>query len=713
MRRASSRAAILLAAVLFAGMSLALRSAADAADGRLTYPVTRRGDHVDDYHGTKVPDPYRWLEDPDSPETRAWVTAQNKVTFGYLESIPARKTLQERLTQLWNFERFTAPQQRGGRYFYTRNDGLQNQNVLLVAESLNGSPRGLLDPNKLSKDGTVALAGWAVSNDGQYLAYGLATAGSDWHEWKVREVGTGRDLTDDVRWVKFSSVSWTTDNRGFYYSRYDAPQPGQELTQTNYYQKLFCHRLGTPQDQDVLIYQRQDHKEWGFNGEVAEDGQYLVITVRRGTEHKKQIFFKPLADPQAPVVEWLAGFDAGYQFLGNDGKTFWLLTDADAPLRRIVAVDTDQPARAKWRVVVPEGQSVISAASVVGDRFLVTYLQDAHSRVAVYGLDGRHLGDVPLPAIGTAVGFEGLRKHTETFFSFTNYTTPPTIYRYDIPSGRTTVFRQPKVGFRPEDFVTTQVFCRSRDGTRVPMFITHRQGAKPDGSAPALLYAYGGFDIPITPVFSVTNLVWLERGGVYAVANLRGGGEYGRGWHEAGMKEKKQNVFDDFLAAAQYLVDQRYTSRQRLAIQGGSNGGLLVGAAITQRPDLFGAAVPAVGVMDMLRFHKFTIGWAWVSEYGSSDNAAEFQTLIKYSPLHNLKPVTKYPATLVTTADHDDRVVPAHSFKFAAALQHAQAGTAPVLIRIETRAGHGAGKPTSKRIQEAADVLAFLTSTLK
>jgi prolyl oligopeptidase len=684
-----------------------------AVEPNSKYPDTRRSDHVDAYHGVEVPDPYRWLEDPDSAESKSWVEAQNKVTFSYLEGIPQRTALKERLTKLWNFERYGTPEQRGGRYFYTRNDGLQNQSVLYVADSLDAPPRELLDPNKLSQDGTVALVGSEVSEDGRYLAYGLAAAGSDWNEWKVKEVATGRDLADHLRWVKFSGVSWTPDNLGFFYSRYDEPKAGEELTGINYYQKLYYHRLGDSQDKDVLTYQRKDQKEWGFRGGVTEDGRYLIISVWRGTETKNQVFYKRLDSPDAAVAELLAGFDAEYEFLGNDGSVFWFLTDLDAPLRRVIAIDADRPGREHWRELIPQAEHVVSGASVVGDRFLIAYLKDAATQVRVFDLTGRPEREIALPAIGQASGFAGRRKDRETFYQFTNFTTPPTVYRYGLGDGASTVFRQPRVDFDPQEYETKQVFFQSKDGTRVPMFITHRKGLKLDGNNPTLMYAYGGFDISITPSFSVMNLVWMEQGGVFAVPNLRGGGEYGRVWHEAGMKDKKQNVFDDFIAAGEWLIANKYTCPQKLAIRGGSNGGLLVGAAMTQRPELFGAALPAVGVMDMLRFHKFTIGWAWVSEFGSSDNPDEFQTLLKYSPLHNLKPGTKYPATMVTTADHDDRVVPGHSFKFAAALQHAHAGDAPVLIRIETSAGHGAGTPTSKLIDTAADSLAFLLSVLK
>jgi prolyl oligopeptidase len=506
-------------------------------------------------------------------------------------------------TYLLLWERYTEPVQRGGRYFYTRNDGLQNQSVLYVAESLDGTPRELLDPNRLSEDGTVALAGWEVSDDGRLLAYGLAAAGSDWREWHVRDVASGQDQGDHLKWIKFSSVAWTPDNQGFFYSRYDEPPPGEKFTGANYFQKLFYHRLGDPQDQDRLIYERPDQKEWGFSSRVTDDGQYLVIGVWRGTEPKNQVFYKPLADPQAEVVELLSGFDAEYEFLGNQGSLFWLLTDLDAPLRRVIAIDVERPERPNWKEVIAESEQVIRGAGIVGDRFFVSYLKDATTRIEMFELDGRRLGEVALPGIGTAGGFGGRQSDRETFYWFTSFTAPVTIFRYEVATGKSSVFRRPQLPFDPADYETRQVFFESRDGTRVPMFLTHRRGARPAGGWQTILYGYGGFDISLTPSFSVSNLVWMERGGLYAVPNLRGGGEYGRRWHEAGMKANKQNVFDDFLAAAQWLIDHGYTTSNRLAIRGGSNGGLLVGAAMTQRPELFGAAIPAVGVMDMLRYH--------------------------------------------------------------------------------------------------------------
>ena len=687
--------------------------AAVMGEEKLTYPQTEKSDQVDDYHGTPVADPYRWLEDTNSDATKAWVKAQNEVTFGYLNKLPAREKLEKRLTDLWNYERFGLPVKRGKRYFYTHNNGLQNQSVLYVADALDAEPRVLLDPNKLSDDGTVALANWSPSPDGSLLALGFAADGSDWREWKVMDVDSGKELSDKLEWVKFSDVSWTPDNGGFFYSRYDEPEAGKEFTGSNYYHKLYYHQLGEKQEQDQLIYHREDEKEWGFDGRVTEDGHYLIITIWRGTERKYQVFYKDLTNAKSRVVELITGFDAEYDFVGNQGSVFWFTTDLDAPLSRLIAVDIRKPDRSKWTQVIPEAKSVLRGVGLVGDKLFASYLEDACSVIKVYDLTGKHDVDVTLPAIGSASGFGGKRTHQETFYTFSNYATPTTIYRFDLTTGKSEVFRKPIVKFNPDAYETKQVFYKSKDGTNVPMFVTSKRGTKLDGSNPTLLYGYGGFNISLTPGFSVANLVWLEAGGIYAVPNLRGGGEYGRSWHEAGMLERKQNVFDDFICAAEALVAQKYTSPDRLAIRGGSNGGLLVGAVMTQRPDLFKAALPAVGVMDMLRYHKFTIGWAWVSEYGSSDNAKDFRNLIRYSPLHNLKPKTDYPATMVTTADHDDRVVPGHSFKFAAALQEIHAGTDPVLIRIETSAGHGAGTPTTKRIQAAADITAFLCDQLR
>ncbi|MFT0728033.1 prolyl oligopeptidase family serine peptidase [Synechococcus sp. F70.1] len=665
---------------------------------------------VDVYHGQAVPDPYRWLEDLDSEQTRAWVEAQNRLTFDYLRRIPARQRLLERLTQLWNYEKYSQPFKEGGRYFYFKNDGLQNQSVLYTQESLEAEARVLLDPNTLSEDGTVALSGIAISRDGRYLAYGLSRSGSDWQEWKVRDIETGEDLPDHLRWIKFSGASWTPDGQGFFYSRYDEPPPGREYESANYFQKLYYHRLGTPQSEDLLVYHRPDQKEWGFAGGVTEDGNYLIISVWRGTDPKNLLFYKDLRDPNLPVVELIREFEANYSFVGNDGSRFWLLTDLNAPRRRLVAIDLDDPGQVQE--VIPEAEETLQGVSLINNQFVAFYLKDAHTQIKTFALDGTYLGEIPLPGLGSASGFGGKRYDTETFYTFTSFTTPPTIYRYDFTTGRSTLFRQPQVDFDPQAYEVQQVFYPSKDGTRIPMFLVHRRGLARTGDHPTLLYGYGGFGISLTPSFSVGLVAWLEMGGVYAQPNLRGGGEYGEAWHQAGTKLNKQKVFDDFIAAAEWLVANGYTNPSKLAISGGSNGGLLVGACLTQRPDLFAAALPAVGVFDMLRFHKFTIGWAWISEYGSPEDPEEFKALYAYSPLHNLKPGTVYPATLITTADHDDRVVPAHSFKFAAALQAAQGGSQPILIRIDTKAGHGAGKPTTKLIEETADRWAFLVEVL-
>jgi prolyl oligopeptidase len=695
--------------------------AAPGADGdkpakSFDYPDARRDESVvDDYHGTRVADPYRWLEDPDSPETRAWVEAENKVTFGYLESIPQREKLKKRMTELWDYEKFGIPHREGSRYFWSRNSGLQNQSVYYVADGLDATPRVLLDPNTLSKDGTVALSGTSLTEDGALLAYGLAAAGSDWNEWKVRDVATGKDLDDHLKWIKFSDASWSKDGKGFYYSRFPEPAKGADLKGANYHQKLYHHKLGTPQSADALVYERPDHKEWMFHGDVTEDGKYLIITVRKSSASKNRVLHVELdAEGREPrPVELIDNFEDEYHFINNDGPVFFFKTDKDAPRGRVIAIDTRKPGPKDWVELIPQAAETLEHVSLVGDRFLASYLRDATTQVKVFDLAGKFAREVKLPGLGTAAGFGGHRKDKETFYSFTSYTNPATIYRYDIASGESSVFKAPKVAFNPDDYESEQVFYTSKDGTKIPMILSHKKGLKRDGNNPTLLYGYGGFNISLTPSFSPGRIAWLEMGGVLAVPNLRGGGEYGEDWHQAGTKLRKQNVFDDFIAAAEWLIREKITSTPRLAIEGRSNGGLLVGAAITQRPDLFGAALPGVGVMDMLRFHKFTIGWAWVDDYGSSDDAEQFGAIRKYSPLHNLKPGTMYPPTLVTTADHDDRVVPAHSFKFAATLQAAQSGGNPTLIRIETKAGHGAGKPTAKVIEEAADIYAFLAKVLK
>jgi len=702
-------------ATLMLAQGAAMAQTCSAGWPAVAYPVTRTVDQQDNYHGATVADPYRWLEDANSAETADWVKAQNQLTQGYLAQIPGRDAIKARLTTLWNYERFSVPFKEGGRYFYSRNDGLQNQPVLYTMKSLADMPRLLLDPNTLAADGTVALAGLAVSPNGKYLAYSTAASGSDWNEIRVRDIDSGRDVADQIKWVKFSRTAWLHDGSGFFYSRYDEPTEAGKLAAVNYFQKLYFHKIGTPQSADTLVYDRPDHKDWGFAAEVTEDGRFLVITASQGTENKNRVFYKDLRQKDGKVVGLLEDFDAAYNFVGNDGQVFYFHTERNAPRGRIVAIDVKKPAVLSWKQVVPESGSTLVSASLVNNQLLVDYLSDAHSLVKVFDLRGRALHDIALPGLGTAAGFSGKRTDTETFYSYTSFTTPSTIYRHDLKTNQSSVYRQPKVDFDPAAYETRQEFFTSRDGTRVPMFIVAKKGLKYDGTNPTYLYGYGGFNISLTPTFSVANLAWLEMGGVYVMANLRGGGEYGEQWHEAGTKLKKQNVFDDFIGAAEWLVAHKVTTPAKLAIGGGSNGGLLVGAAMTQRPDLFAAAIPQVGVLDMLRFHKFTIGWAWTSDYGSSDNADEFKALFKYSPLHNLKQGACYPATMITTADHDDRVVPAHSFKFAAAAQAAQAGqpgAAPILIRIDSKAGHGAGKPTTKQIEEVADRWGFLTRAL-
>jgi prolyl oligopeptidase len=706
MSRTSSVAACLLGSLLASGPA--------AGEEPPTYPNTRRVDHTDVYHGVKVADPYRWLEDDvrKSPDVRAWVEAENKVTFAYLEAIPQRPAIAHRLKELWNYEKYSAPFKAGGRYFYTHNDGLQNQSVLFTMDSLDGAARVLLDPNKWSKDGTVALAGLSISDDGNYLAYGVAEAGSDWNTWHVLDVGTGRVLSDELKWIKFSDTAWTRDGKGFFYSRYDEPKGGGEFQKLNLNQKVFYHRVGTPQHDDVLVYRRADHPDWGFQTAVTEDGRYLVLTIWKGTNHTYRITYKDLNEPYAMPVDLIEDFDNEYTLAGSDGPTLYFKTDLDAPRGRLIAIDLRKPERSNWKEIIPQAKENLRSVEFVGNLFVAQYLKDAHAQVKMFEPDGTFVREVAFPTLGTASGFGGKRTDTETFYSFSSFATPPSIYRYDLLTGRSKLIRQAKVKFHPEDYEVKQVFYTSKDGTKVPMFLTAKKGVVLDGSNPTLLYGYGGFNIPLTPAFSISRVMWLEMGGVYAQANLRGGGEYGKEWHEAGTKLRKQNVFDDFIAAAEWLIANKYTRPDRLAIQGGSNGGLLVGAALTQRPDLFGACLPAVGVMDMLRFQKFTAGRFWVDDYGSSDDPKEFKALYAYSPYHNLKKGTKYPATLVTTADTDDRVVPGHSFKFIAALQYAQGGSAPVLARIETRAGHGAGKPTAKQIEEVADQFAFLVKNL-
>ncbi len=674
------------------------------------YPVSATVDQTDDYHGTAVADPYRWLEDPDSEQTTAWVTAQNVLTRSVLDGIPAREEIRERLSEMMDYTRYSTPVERGGRIFFRKNDGLQPQSVLYVQDGPDAEPRVLLDPNTLSEDGTIAMGGTSISDDGELIAWSRIDGGSDWRTWLIRDVETGEDLPDLVRWSKFSGAAWTPDGKGFFYGRYDAPAEGEELQDANFNQKLFYHRVGTDQSADELVYKNDEHKEWSFHAQVSEDGAWLVMPVQASSSGNNSIYVRPLAG--GDFIELLPDFDAIYEFLGNDGDALYFMTTKDAPRGRIVAIDIDRPAPESWRTIVPENDDTIEKSGMVADRFIVVYMQDAHSVVRTYGVDGSDLGTIEMPGLGSAYGFTGRRADTVSYYGFESFLSPDVIRRHDFATGETTVFHAPEIDFPFHEFVTEQVFYESKDGTRVPMFLVHRKDLVRDGTNPCYLYGYGGFNVSMTPWFSSVRLAWFDRGGMFAMPNIRGGGEYGEQWHQAGTIHNKQNVFDDFIAAAEWLIAEAYTSTGKLAIGGGSNGGTLVGACLNQRPDLFGAALPVVGVMDMLRYHMFTIGWAWASDYGTSDDPEQFETLYRYSPYHNIQDGTAYPAVLVTTADHDDRVVPGHSFKYAARLQAAQAGPAPTLIRIETRAGHSSGKPTDKIIEEAADEWAFLVRAL-
>jgi prolyl oligopeptidase len=722
--RTALTAAALVIALIHAPSFVA---AAEQAATAISYPTSRTEPVTDTYHGVAVADPYRWLEDADSPETAAWAKAQNALTFSYLEAIPQREPIRARMTELWNYAKYGVPEREGDWYFFTQNDGLQNQAVYYKQRVAGGEPSVFIDPNTFTKDGTAALTVFSPSHDARLVAYGKSVAGSDWNEFLVRDVESGRDLADHLQYIKFSGASWTHEGKGFFYSRYPAPT-GNELTSSNRNHSIYYHTLGTEQSADRLIYERPDHPDWGMNATVTKDGRYVVIDISRGTETKNRIHVIDLVDPMAPKLDapvWrpLDDADASYTFVGNHEALFYFVTDLDAPRGRLVLLEMNPakfhqeiqgPERGRPRLskggpktVIAESEDAIQKVAFVGDRFVVTYLHDAHSRVALFYAYGKHERDLELPGIGAVDGFTGQRWDKETFYSFTSYLQPPTIYRYDFTAGRSEVFRQPALDFDPSGFETRQVFFTSKDGTRVPMFLTHRKDLVRDGSNPVFLYGYGGFNQSKTPEFGAEFLTWLEMGGVFAVANLRGGGEYGEAWHAAGKLDKKQNVFDDFIGAAEYLVRERYTLREKLAIHGRSNGGLLVGAVVNQRPDLCAVALPMVGVMDMLRFTKFTIGWAWTSDFGSPETPEGFRTLRAYSPYHNIAEGIEYPATLVTTGDHDDRVVPAHSYKYTAALQAAQAGDAPCLIRIDTSSGHKEGKATSKQIEERVDQWAF------
>ncbi len=678
----------------------------------VTYPETRKDTTVvDDYFGTKVADPYRWLEDDNSPETKAWVEAENKVTFGYLDQIPFRDKIRQRLTELWNYEKYSVPFHKGNRYFYYRNDGLQNQSVLYMQDGPDGEARVLLDPNTFSEDGTVALKGFSVSGDGRYAAYTTASAGSDWVDLKIIDLETGEELPDHLQWIKFSGADWF--GNGFFYSRFPEPDSTDLLKGRNHDQKVYYHRLGDPQEADKLIYEDPEHPLRYNFAYVSDDERWLILGSSEGTSGNNLMVKDLQQGMDSPWITLVSTFDNDHYVIGNDGDKLFVYTNLDAENYRLVEVDPANPDPENWKDLIPESENTLTGVSWTGGKFFANYLADVHTVIKVFGRDGTYLYDVELPGIGTAGGFRGEAGDTVTWYSFTSFTYPATIYRYDIRNNRSEVYFRPEVKFNPDDFTTEQVFYTSKDGTRIPMFITYKKGMKKNGENPAFLYGYGGFNINILPSFRIYMIAFLEQGGIYAQANMRGGGEYGEAWHKAGMLMNKQNVFDDFMAAADYLVNEGYTSRDKLAIHGRSNGGLLIGAVMTQRPDICKVAIPSVGVMDMLRYHKFTVGFGWAVEYGTSEESEEsFRNLYSYSPLHNLKPGTEYPATLVTTADHDDRVVPAHSFKFAARLQECQAGDNPVLIRIDTKAGHGSGKPTAMQIEEWTDILSFVAWNL-
>jgi prolyl oligopeptidase len=669
----------------------------------MKYPVTAKVEQVDDYFGTQVADPYRWLEDDNSPETAAWVKAQNEVTFGYLAKIPFRDALKKRLTDIFNYPRYSSPFRVGEHYFFGKNDGLQNQSVIYVQKGLDGTPEVFIDPNVLSADGTVRVGLLGPSTDKKLMAVSRGEAGSDWSEIRVMDIATKKEMSDVIKWVKFSGAAWWKD--GFFYSGYDKPEKGKELTAKNEFQKILYHKLGDPQEKDALVYEDKEHPLRYFSVGVSEDEKYAFLTVSEGTSGT-ELYWRDLGKRGSAFELLIKGFDHDSGVIDNVGDKLLVQTNLEAPNGKVILIDPMRPDKMNWTVVIPEKPEVLGGAGTAGGRLFCTYLKDANTKVYQHGLDGRLIREIVLPALGTAGGFGGWRDDKTIFYTFTSFTYPPTIFKYDIESGTSGVFRKPEVKFDPQGYETKQVFYAGKDGTQVPMVIVHKKGLTLDGTNPCFLTAYGGFNISSQPYFSPLLIGLLEQGVVFAEPNLRGGGEYGETWHKAGMLGKKQNVFDDFIAAAEYLIDAKYTAKDKLGIEGGSNGGLLVGAVMAQRPDLFRVALPAVGVMDMLRFHKFTVGWGWVVEYGSSDNEADFKWLYAYSPLHNLKAGKSYPATLATTADHDDRVVPAHTFKFMATLQEKHKGSNPVLIRVETRSGHGSSNVT-KAIETTADEYAF------
>ena len=672
---------------------------------KITYPETAKVDTVDVYFGTEVPDPYRWLENDTSAATAAWVEAQNKVTNDYLSKIPFRDALLKRLTDVANYEKISTPFKKHGKYYFYKNDGLQNQSVLYVQDSLDGEPRVFLDPNKLSDDGTVALTGISFSNDGKYTAYTISRSGSDWTEIYVLDTATGKLLNDHIEWVKVSGASWQGD--GFYYSAYDRPKKGIELSNVNENHKVYFHKMGTAQSEDKLIFQNPKYPKRFYMANVNEDETVLFL-YERGDGRGNAAYMKDLRKPNAPFVAMATDMDYDYYPVEIIGDKMYMFTNYNAPKYRLMVADVNKPALKDWTELIPEAENVLSYAEVIGGKLFLTYDKDVANHVYVHDLNGKEIQEIQFPSLGTVI-FSGDKDDKECFFNFTSFTTPGATYKYDMDKNTSELFRAPKVAFNPDEYVTEQVFYPSKDGTKIPMFLTYKKDLKKDGKNPVYLYAYGGFNSSLYPDFATSRIPFLENGGIYAQANLRGGGEYGEDWHVAGTKMQKQNVFDDFISAAEYLINNQYTNKDKIAIVGASNGGLLIGACMTQRPDLFRVAIPKVGVMDMLRYHKFTIGWNWASDYGTSEDSKEmFEYLKGYSPLHNLKPGTKYPATMVTTADHDDRVVPAHSFKFAATLQECNDGTNPTIIRIDSKAGHGAGKPMAKVLEEQADIYGFI-----
>jgi prolyl oligopeptidase len=678
---------------------------------KFKYPSARIDKVVDDYFGTNVPDPYRWLEDPDSPETQAWVEAENKLTYDFINSIPAREKIETRLTQLWNYPRYSVPYKKGGRYFFSKNDGLQNQSVLYMQESFEGEPVMVIDPNTLSPDGTVALTAQAYNEDGKLLAYGISKSGSDWQEIKILNIDTGKEYSEILKWCRFSSIAWRHDNQGFYYDRYPDSGTVAEEDRINY-NRVYWHKLGTPQSADKLIYEKPEDRELGFSPFISDDGKYLFLYVWRGTDEKNRVYYKEVQS-SGDFIKLLDEADASYTFIDNLDTIFYFRTNLDAPNGKIVTINIKNPEKENWKEIMPEQKDVLESAVMINNQLVTIYMQDAKNNMKLYNLDGILIKEIELPDLGSISGISGRKEDKEMFFGFTSFMYPYTIFRYDFAGDKLSVFRAPEINFDLSGYESKQIFYSSKDGTRVPMFIVHKKGLKLDGNNPVLLYGYGGFNLGITPYFSISRLIFLENGGVFAVANLRGGNEYGEDWHEAGMLDKKQNVFDDFISAAEWLIENKYTSSKKLAILGGSNGGLLVAACMVQRPKLFGAVICENALTDMLRYHKFTVGRYWVSEYGNAEeNPGQFKFLYAYSPYHNVKKGVVYPPTLITTADTDDRVVPAHAKKFAAALQSATAGDNPILIRVETKAGHGGGKPTSKVIEEISDIYAFLFKIL-